>query len=320
MIELTSNFKVTCLGEQEIDVYDIEVYDNHNFFGNDILVHNSNYLNLGDIVEKRFKSKCVTDKQIGEFLDRFSDDIMQPEIDATFEKCSQMLNSYKNYMSMKREKICKKMLVVAKKKYAFLLVDDEGHKYYDDPKIKVTGIEVVKSSTPKVVREWLKECLNIIFNKTNEELIDFLDDKRVEFYALPFEEISFPRGVTNSAKEYIPTTVTIDEDADVNIQFGKGTPIGTKAAMGYNQILKKLDIHNKYPQIMDGDKMRFCYIKPNAFKLEILAVPVFLPPELKEYIVPDYRTQFNKAFKKPLENLLKPIGWKTEHSFSFLDV
>lgn len=102
-LEQHSEFEIVDLGIQEMVVYDIEVKDTHRFFANDILVHNSAYFTIDAIVEK-YKDRIPPEKLV-DFLDKFIETKIQPEINATFDDLADYMNCYQNKMGAKREVI-----------------------------------------------------------------------------------------------------------------------------------------------------------------------------------------------------------------------
>ena len=181
------------------------------------------------------------------------------------------------------------------------MYNNEGVQY-KEPKVKVTGLEMVKSSTPSVIRDKMKETISIVVNGTEEDIHKFIADFRKQFKELPPEEVSFPRGC-NGLKEY----------SDKVTMYKKGTPIQVRGAILYNHYLKQLDLDKQYPYIQEGEKLKFTYLKqPNIFKDNVISYPVRLPKEfgLHEYV--DYDLQFDKAFLEPIKVILDCVGWTTE--------
>jgi len=291
--------KIEDLGIQEIEVYDIETEETNMFFGNDILVHNSCYVCLEDVVKKL----GLTDHtKITNTLDKFAKDHIQPVINKAMDDLFKEMNAYEQNLFMKREAIATRAVWRAKKQYVMDVVDNEGVRFAE-PLLKATGIEVVRSSTPAVVRTALKEALTIMMRKDEDSVINYIDDFRTKFNKMRFDEIASPRGVNNLAKY-----------TDARTVYSKGCPMHVRAALMYNVMIKKFNIEDRYPPITEGSKIRFCYIKmPNPTGENIIAVVNGLPAEfgLDKYI--DYETQFTKSFIDPMESLLTAMGWHTEH-------
>ena len=264
------------------------------------------YLNMETIVIKFGKNR--TKSEIIDYINNVCVKIMSPFIDKQFAKLATTMNAYENRISMEREVIADKGIWTAKKKYMLNVWDSEGIRY-SEPKQKIMGIETARSSTPEIVRKKLKECISIILNKTEEDLIEFVTSFKEEFYGLEPEKIAFPRSV-NKLKEY----------GDKDQIYKKGTPIQVKGTLLYNHYLKKLGLTKKYSKISDGEKIKFIYLKkPNplgGFKGDdcVIAFTNKLPKEfgLQGYI--DYNTQFEKTFLDPLMIILNVIGWKHEET------
>jgi len=257
------------------------------------------YLKLDKLVEKVCKDKST--QQIVDFLDKAANDKIQKVIDNSFENLAQYVNAFEQKMFMKREAIANKGIWIAKKRYILNMFDEEGIRY-EYPKLKVMGVEAVKSSTPEVVRGKIKEAIRVIMNQNEEDLIKFVNDFKIQFKNLSPESVAFPRSCNNLNK-YVDTS---------NIYI-KGTPIHVKGALIYNYYLRKNDLETRYPLIKDGDKIKFLMLRlPNSVKDTVISFSTYLPREfkLKQYV--DYDAQFEKTFTDPLKFILDSIGWKLE--------
>jgi DNA polymerase elongation subunit (family B) len=236
-----------------------------------------------------------------EALDKWIEAKIQPYINKCYKKLAEYTNAYQQKMFMKRESIANKGIWTAKKRYILNVYNNEGVAYAE-PKIKMTGIEAVRSSTPAVCRDKIKKAISIIINKTEDDFIQFISDFREEFRKLPFEDVAFPRGVRGLTK--YTDTVSI---------YTKGTPIHVKGALLYNHFLKQKKLEKELQLIGDSDKIKFSYLKlPNPIRDMVISVPNILPKSfgLDDYI--DYDMQFEKSFLEPIKKISKEIGWKTE--------
>lgn len=265
------------------------------------------YLRLGELVDKVYKEKTDTNSIIT-FMDKVCEDKIQPFIDESYQELADYVHAHSQKMQMKREALADKGLWTAKKRYALNVYNNEGV-VYKEPKLKVMGLEMVKSSTPSVIREKMKKVLNLMMMGTEEDVHKFVANFRDEFNKLPPEDISSPRGC-NGIAQY-SDSVTL---------YKKGTPIHVKGAILYNFHLKRLGLENKYPMIQEGEKLKFAYLKmPNPVKDMVISFPQRLPKELdlQEFI--DYDVQFDKAFLEPIRVVLDCMGWKTEKQNSIED-
>ena len=265
------------------------------------------YLNLGPLVESIVKTPTETTKIIS-IMDRICEDKIQPYIDKSYQELADYVNAYQQKMEMKREGLSDKGIWTAKKRYILNVYNNEGVQY-KEPQLKVMGLEMVKSSTPSVIRVKMKELIKLMVTSTEQDVQKFIADFKEEFKHLPAEEISFPRGC-NGLNTY----------SDKTTLYKKGTPIHVKGAILYNHNLKQLNLTKKYPLIQEGEKLKFTYLKmPNPFKDTVISYPNRLPSEfgLQNYI--DYDTQFEKAFIEPIKIILDCMGWKTEKTSSIED-
>ena len=257
------------------------------------------YVRFGKLVEQTCKDK--TNEQIVDFLGKVADNKIEPYIAKAFDELADYSNAFKNAMVMKREVIADKGIWVAKKRYMLNVIDDEGVRLRK-PKLKLMGIEAVKSSTPQVCRVKIKEAITTIMSKEQTDLHKLVADFRKEFMELPAEAIAFPRSC-NNVKKY----------KDHSNIFIKGTPIHVKGALIYNYQIQKLGLKNKYPFIQEGDKIKFIKLIPaNPFKFDVISYITSLPPEFKLQDYIDYETQFEKTFTDPMRFILDAIGWKSE--------
>ena len=258
------------------------------------------YLNLGPLIEKAVGN--VTDKKkIITMMDKFCDENIQPYIDKSYQELAEYVNAYSQKMIMKREALADKAIWTAKKRYLINVYDNEGVRY-ETPQLKIMGLEAIKSSTPMVCRERIKDAFKIMVDGSEAKLIKFIDKFRQEFKTLPAEEVAFPRSV-NDLKKY----------SDDRAIFSKGTPIHVKGSLIYNHVLTEKDITKKYERINDGDKIKFMYVKePNPLQCTVISFPNILPKEfdLDGYL--DYNTQFDKTFLEPLKIVMDAINWSTE--------
>lgn len=209
-------------------------------------------------------------------------------------------NAFKNTMAMKREAIADAAIWTAKKRYIMNVHNSEGVQYAE-PKLKIMGIEAVKSSTPAVVRGKFKEAYKIMLSGNQKDLQAFVSDFYEVFKGLAPEDVSFPRGVSE-----------IDKWEDRNTLFKKGVPIHVRGAIVYNNEVRKLKLRDD--EIKNGNKVKFCYLKmPNHAATNIISFPRFLPKELNLHKYVDYDMQFDKTFKDPLKLVSDAINWQLEH-------
>jgi len=211
------------------------------------------------------------------------------------------VNAYDQKMVMKRENIANKGIWTAKKRYILNVWNSEGVQYAE-PKLKMMGIEAVKSSTPAPCRVAIKEALNVIMNEDEAAAQQYIADFREKFESMSAEEIAFPRGCNNIAKNSSPATI-----------YGKGCPMHVRGALLYNFWVKKKKLTHKYPLIQEGEKIKYIMLStPNKINENVVSFFQTLPHEFGLQGSIDYDLQFKKSFLDPLQVILDTIGWDAE--------
>ena len=259
------------------------------------------YLNLGPFVDKVFQGREKSDESVVRFLNKVCEVEFEKYIGDSYEALATYVNAYDQKMFMKRENIANRGIWTAKKRYILNVFDSEGVRY-KTPKLKINGIEAVKSSTPAPCRTAIKDALKVIMNGTESELQQFISDFRKKFEAMPVEDIAFPRGCNNVAKNSSPATI-----------YGKGCPMHVRGALLYNFYIKKRKLAHKYPIIQEGEKIKYVMLRtPNKINENVISFFQTLPTEFGLDKSIDYDLQFKKSFLDPLTVILDTIGWKPE--------
>jgi DNA polymerase elongation subunit (family B) len=259
------------------------------------------YLNLGPLVSKFFANKSSDKTAIVGILDKICQEKLEPFIERSYQKLADYVQAYDQKMQMKRENIAERGIWTAKKRYILNVWNSEGVQY-TEPKLKMMGIEAVKSSTPAPCRTMIKDGLKLMMNGTEDEVIEYIDKCRKEFRKLPPEQIAFPRSASDVKKYH--------SHADI---YSKGTPIHIRGALLFNHYIKEKKLTNKYSLIANGEKIKFLYLKkPNIIQENIISFIQDFPKELglDRYI--DYDLQFEKSFLEPFKAILDAIGWSVE--------
>jgi len=259
------------------------------------------YLNMGPLVERIFKGREKTTEGIVSFLDKVCQVELEKYIEGCYQELATYVNAYDQKMQMKRENIAERGIWTAKKRYILNVWDSEGVRY-EEPKLKMMGIEAVKSSTPAPCRKMIKDGLKLMMSGTEEDVINFIDKCREEFKSLPPEQIAFPRTASDVRKYHSSATI-----------YAQKTPIHIRGALLFNHYIKEKKLTNKYSLISNGEKVKFIFLKkPNIIQENVISFIQDFPKELglDKYI--DYDLQFEKSFVDPLKSILDSIGWNVE--------
>ena len=262
------------------------------------------YLRMGCLVDRMIGKKPT--KETIQFLDKSCRDVLLPKIATWYKSLAERMNAYDNRMSMKRECLSAKGIWTAKKRYMLAVHLGEDDVYMEEPDLKIMGIEVVRSSTPQIVRTRLKDAIRLIVTADEGAMRRFVEQFHEEFMSLPAYQIAFPRGCNN-----------MDEYADSSSIYKKATPIAVKGALIYNHWLKTKKLTKRYPLIRDGEKIKFMYLKqPNPIREKVLSFVTGVPAEFGVDSYIDRETQFEKAFIEPLTTIVSAVGWKIQEQSS----
>jgi DNA polymerase elongation subunit (family B) len=259
------------------------------------------YLNLGPLVTKFFSNRSSDKAAIVSLLDKICQDKLEPFIEQSYQELADYVQAYEQKMQMKRENIADTGIWTAKKRYILNVWNSEGVAYAE-PKLKIMGLEAVKSSTPAPCRQKIKDALKVIVNGTEDDVIKFISDFRKEFKQLPPEQIAFPRTASNVDKFYDSSTL-----------YKKGTPIHVRGSLLYNHLIKQNKLETRYPKINNGEKIKFIYLKvPNPIMENVVSFIADFPKELEISKYVDHDLQFDKSFVEPVRAILDSIGWSVE--------
>jgi DNA polymerase elongation subunit (family B) len=259
------------------------------------------YINMGPLVETVYKGREKTTQGIVTFLDKICQMELEKYIESSYQKLADYVNAYEQKMFMKRECIAERGIWTAKKRYILNVWDSEGVRY-NEPKLKIKGIEAIKSSTPAACREMLRACFKIMMSGDESDVINYIDKCREEFKTLSPEQIAFPRTASDIRKYH----------SSSNIYMPK-CPIQVRGALLFNYYINKNNLTHKYSLINNGEKVKYIFLKkPNIIHENVISFIQEFPRELglDKYI--DYDLQFEKSFIDPLRAIMDTIGWKTE--------
>ena len=268
------------------------------------------YINFGPLVDKFFSSKSDDKAKVVTILDQICQDKLEPFIQKSYEELASYVNAYDQKMEMKRENIADRGIWTAKKRYILNVWDSEGVRY-EDPKLKIMGIEAVKSSTPAPCRKMIKDALQLMMSGTEDDVIDFIDKSRESFKKLPPEDIAFPRTVSDVSKYKFGEPYYVDRGDGTKRKVG--IPIHVRGSLLFNHYIKEKKLDNKYSLINNGEKIKFCYLKKaNPIHENVISFISDFPVELGLDKNIDYDLQFEKAFLEPVKVILDAIGWNVE--------
>lgn len=254
------------------------------YFSSVPLMHKMN----GDIQEGTIKFARFVEEKLNKYYD---------------EMALEYFNCHNHKLYIKGETIASSGIWIAKKRYAMLKTYDLEKDMEIDPKLGVKGLDIVRSTFPQYFKNYMKQFIIDALKGISKEDID---SNFMNFY--------------DRMKEARPTDVArntaVKNLSGKNIdgigQYEKGTPMHVKAAINYNDLLKQMGIDKDYPPISDGEKVKYCLLKNNPYKLDCLAFKDYEdPPQVIKYLEDycDHRRLFDAEMRKKMKDFYDALGW-----------
>lgn len=294
----SEEFTIEDLGVCEEWVYDIEVDNNHNFFGNDILVHNSIYVDLEQFMSLANKKMNYEGEQLIDFMSTLCEKVTESVINTCYAKLQLFMNNFSNNMKMDREVISiDGGFFIAKKRYVLSVDDNEGVRY-SPSKLKKVGIETQRSSTPKAVSSALSDSIKAIIQKGESDLQDIVKSFEDDFSKL---DISMICGTSTANNIFV--------HGDTDIKPRKGCPGHIKGALAYNRFIQEKGL--SVAPINDGEKINIVSLKePNPYGEKVFGWPAGaeIDPafgDITKFI--DYNLLYEEKFMKPLNSMCNAL-------------
>ena len=250
--------------------------------------------------------------------------VIEKKLNAYYDDMSKELFFCDNHrFHIKGESVASKGLWIAKKRYAMNVVYDLESSLDIDNKMKVKGLDVIRSTFPPAFREFMNTVLTdvlngIVKNEMDAKVLEF----RIALDSRYYLDVARNTSVKNISEYEKGLSKQLNE-------FKKGTPAHVKACITYNKLLHHFKITNRYEKISDGEKIKYVYLKDNPLNLETVAVKGYNDPieivQLAETYI-DYETLFVNELKTKLEDFYSALGWgllptdvnqKAEEFFSF---
>lgn len=263
------------------------------------------YFSVEDIVDDLISRKLMPQKYIDDTT-QFCLDIVEfrlnDYIDEAYDRFAKKFGTV-NIQKFELENILYNTIFVAKKKYVGDIAWNEGGgKLERNKKLKITGIEIIQSSTPKFARDTLQDLVRYIFehvdNFSQADLIAKLNKIKNEFKMQSIEDISYSRSIGDYEKFIL-------EDKS-EFKINSGCPIHVRGAGYHNYLLNTSEEYkNKYKRIKTSDKTKFYYATDpicNSFSYLAGNFPYEIAPEI------DIDLQFEKCIIDPINRLLIPFG------------
>lgn len=295
------------LGPWNDYVYDLEVEDeSHVYYANDILVHNSQFINIAPIVDYHLKLNNIEngtitslnqeqlDKMIDEVDSFIEDDINQYIRNLINTECYTTQGDNLHYS---REYIALQGMFFKKKHYITHIVKK------DDKKVdffKYSGVSCKKAEIPVDMKFFLKTIFEDTCNNNWKEVDyrKYIDKVFEQFVTKDYGQIS------------IYKSYKTEKTSTGFMESVKGAGVHARGANIYNQLLDDLKISNKYEKINLGDQLRYCYINDtNPYGINVIAFKEYIPEEFRKIFTINYDLMFEKIFLSSLKGYMSIMNF-----------
>ena len=221
----------------------------------------------------------------------------------------------KHRLEMKTECTIRSAFFSGKRRYAQYITKKEG---VPCDEIDVKGLDFKKSNFPPLFRTFFEGILHkILFGETraniDKEILAFKESLK----DMDFVKISKPTGVKGIIKhqgepaqagQIFSTFKEVLNKSDKKL----GAPVGVKAAIRYNDLLKFKNLDKIHTQIVEGDKIKWVYLRDNPYKIDTIGFLDFdLPGPIRKFIerYVDIPKSFDTILKNKLESFYQDLGW-----------
>ena len=263
------------------------------------------YIVLGDLLKFRHPNLKVEDKN-AKILELAQE--IQNSANFYLNELSKRLFNIKpntHYFQLKQEVICAGVLTTGKRRYAMYVTNKEG---VDVEELDMKGLELMKSNMNKLFKTFGENFIkDILFGRDRTEI----DNSIIDFYkslrTLDPKVLGKPTGVKQISNYQIRSTA-----GEIFSRFKLKTPINTRAAVVYNDLLKFKKLDKKYESIIEGDKLFIINLKQNQFGLRVIGIPnAKVPPEIEEFVKTyiDIEEIFDSLLANKLKSIYSDLKW-----------
>lgn len=215
-------------------------------------------------------------------------------------------NIQEHRLEMKTECTIRSGFFSGKRRYAQYITKKEGIEVED---IDVKGLDFMKSNFPPLFKKFFNEILNkILFGATRNEIDQEILEFKNSLDTLPLEMLGKPTGVKD-IKKYIERPPGA---GNIFTTLKTGAPVNVKAAVRYNDFLKFKGLDKQHSQIVQGDKIKWVYLKDNPYKIDTMGFLDFdFPEDIRKFVEHyiDRDKAFDSILKNKLESFYKDLDW-----------
>lgn len=268
----------------------------------------SNYFNAEPLLNHLYPDfESKTDEEKDNLLEQVAlkyQDIITAHYDELARDC---FNVGSHRLEMKTECVIRSAYFRATRRYAQWITKQEG---IAKESLDVKGLEFKKANFPPIFGDFFNDILEQILKGAEQKHIDklVLDFRNyVMSKDLDITKLGNPTSV-KTLNEYV---VRKPRAGEVMTELKKGAPVNVKSAVKYNDLLNFWGIKN-HSRIVQGDKIKWVYLKDNPYKIEQIGFLAFDMPDKFRTFLEDYadrKKSFETILQSKLENFYRDLGW-----------
>ena len=268
----------------------------------------SNYFNAEPLLKHLYPNfEEMSEEEKDDVLEQVAlkyQDIITGYYDELARDC---FNVQEHRLEMKTECVIRSAYFRATRRYAQWITKQEG---IAKESLDIKGLEFRKANFPPIFGKFFNDILEMILKGTEQKEIDDLIlnfRKEIMSKDTDITLLGNPTSV-KTLNEYIGRKPRAGE---VMTEIKKGAPANVKAAIRYNDLLKFWNIKG-HSEIVQGDKIKWIYLKDNPYKVEAIGFLSFDMPDKMSTFLNDYadrKKSFETILQSKLENFYNDLGW-----------
>ncbi|MDB4277016.1 hypothetical protein N9864_00675 [bacterium] len=211
-------------------------------------------------------------------------------------------------LEMKTECVIRSAYFRATRRYAQWITKQEG---IVKETLDVKGLEFKKANFPPVLGDFFRQALIDVLKGTKQSEID----SRVKKFRNQILDGTIPLtklGNPTSVKKLNKYTERKARAGEMFSTLAKGAPASVRSTVKYNDMLKFWGLDKDHNYIVQGDKVKWIYLKSNPYQIDAISFLDYDLPEKIEAFIEKYADRkkiFESILLNKLEGFYSDLGW-----------
>ena len=233
-------------------------------------------------------------------------DIITNSYDTLAKDCFNAKGQHR--LEMKTECVIRSAYFRATRRYAQWITKQEG---IVKETLDVKGLEFKKANFPPVLGDFFRQALIDVLKGTKQSEID----SRVKKFRNQILDGTIPLtklGNPTSVKKLNKYTERKARAGEMFSTLAKGAPASVRSTVKYNDMLKFWGLDKDPNYIVQGDKVKWIYLKSNPYQIDAISFLDYDLPEKIEAFIEKYADRkkiFESILLNKLEGFYSDLGW-----------